>query len=147
MNLNSTVKRTTSIVLDGSSNIWKRNWPNTKDHLLLNEIKSVNLKPLTYEMLVELSGKKSKGDVERYLDQMIKDAYSRKWWITTCTTGCHPCTTKCSNSRKFILTIRRCIGHFFYSAITSQIWFECVPYLTGYTEKFLQQFGSHIQCT
>ena len=29
-------------------------------------------------MLVDLSGKKSKGDVERYLDQMIKDAYSRK---------------------------------------------------------------------
>ena len=29
-------------------------------------------------MLVELSGKKSKGDVERYLDQMIKDVYSRK---------------------------------------------------------------------
>ncbi len=29
-----------------------------KDHLLLDEMKSVNLKPLTYEMLVELSGKK-----------------------------------------------------------------------------------------
>ena len=147
MNLNSTAKRTTSIVLDGSSNIWKRNWPKTKDHLLLDEMKSVNLKPLTYEMLVELSGKKSKGDVERYLDQMIKDAYSRKWWITTCTTGCHPCTTRCSNSRRFIRMIRRCIGHFFYSAILSQRRYICVPYLTGFTEKFLQQFGSHIQCT
>ena len=147
MNSSNTVSRTTSIALDGSSNIWKRNWPNTKDHLLLDEMKSLNLKPLTYEMLVELSGKKSKGDVERYLDQMIKDAYSRKWWITTCTTGCHPCTTRCSNSRRFILKVRRCIGHFFYSAIPSQRRYICVPYLTGFTEKSLQQFGSHIQCT
>ena len=147
MNLNNTANRTTSIVLDGSSNIWKRNWPNTKDHLLLDEMKSLNLKPLTYEMLVELSGKKSKGDVERYLDQMIKDAYSRKWWITTCTTGCHPCTTRCSNSQRFTRMIRRCIGHFFYSAITSPTRYTCVPYPTGFTEKSHQQYGSHIQCT
>ena len=41
-------------------------------------MKTLNLKPLTYEMLVELSGKKSKGDIERYLEQMNKNAYSRK---------------------------------------------------------------------
>ena len=40
-----------------------------KDHLLLDEMKSVNLKPLTYEMLVELTTQKSKGDVEQYLDK------------------------------------------------------------------------------
>ena len=41
-------------------------------------MKTLNLKPLTYEMLVEISGKKSKGDIERYLEQMIKNAFSLK---------------------------------------------------------------------
>ena len=41
-------------------------------------MKNLNVKALTYEMLVELSGKKSKGDIEKYLDQLIKDIYASK---------------------------------------------------------------------
>ena len=41
-------------------------------------MKNQNVKALTYEMLVELSGKKSKGDIEKYLDKLIKDIYANK---------------------------------------------------------------------
>ena len=80
MSLSSIASRTTLIVLVGSSNIWKKHWPKTKDNLHLDEMKNLNVKALTYEMLVELSGKKSKGDIEKYLDQLIKDIYARKWY-------------------------------------------------------------------
>ena len=40
-------------------------------------MKDLNIKALTYEMLVELSGKKNKGDIEKYLDQLIKDLYAK----------------------------------------------------------------------
>ena len=48
------------------------------NNLHLDEMKNLNIKALTYEMLVELSGKKGKGDIEKYLDQLIKDLYARK---------------------------------------------------------------------
>ena len=80
MSLSSIASRTTSIVLVGSSNIWKKHWPKTKDNLHLDEMKNLNIKALTYEMVVELYGKKSKGDIEKYLDQLIKDLYARKWY-------------------------------------------------------------------
>ena len=41
-------------------------------------MKNLNVKALTYEMLVELSGKKGKGDIEKYLDQLIKHLYAGK---------------------------------------------------------------------
>lgn len=41
-------------------------------------MKNLNIKVLTYEMLVELSGKKSKPDIEKYLDKLIKDVYANK---------------------------------------------------------------------
>ena len=60
MSLSSIASRTISIVLFGSSNIWKKHRPKTKDNLHLDEMKNLNIKAMTYEVLVELSGKKRK---------------------------------------------------------------------------------------
>ena len=105
MSLSSIASRTTSIVLVGSSNIWTKHWPKAKDKLHLDDMRNLNIKALTYEMLVELSGKKRKIDQIWRIGGNFSDNFQVYWDIIALIYSIFipfPCIILRAGSRSFL---------------------------------------------
>ena len=79
MTLKNIANRTTSIVLDGSSNIWRKHWPKTKDNLHLDDMKTYRISAVHAEMLKTLS-RKLRMKEEEVIEEMIQERYNQKKW-------------------------------------------------------------------
>jgi hypothetical protein len=79
MTLKNIANRTTSIVLDGSSNIWRKHWPKTKDNLHLDDMKTYRISGVHAEMLKTLA-RKLRMKEEEVIEEMIQERFNQKKW-------------------------------------------------------------------